>query len=597
MVRRLTAVVALALGVIAVGGTRPAAADYNHANRVFLLGDSTLAALRWTGTAPLLAPYDYLLDAESCRRITGQSCRGREGYAPNNGIEAMTSHNGELGDTVVAMIGYDDAGAIFGAEVDALIAEAKRQGVKRVIWLTFKTDVSYVGPTYASDDTTYKSNNRILTEKATQYSGYVTLADWNTVGHQHPDWFADDGIHLSLAGGTGLANYVHSVLDQRVGSRCSDTSPSRGEVTVGAAVAGDTAPAGIVLSAPRRLVDTRDGNPIGTSTALRIPLSGVVPADTTSVIVNITGTDPCAAGFLAAYGCGHTAPTTSNVNLEIGTDRATSAIVPVAGEDLCVLAQQRTDVIVDLFGYTTASSTARLAPTPPRRLLDTRDGSGADTQKGALKPGTTMTVSAAKVSGRPANATGVAVNATAVGSSEAGWLAVFPCGQEPTTSVTNFEGREVVANTTIVGLGSDASLCVRSNVAVDVVLDVNGWVTPAGNQHVAKAPTRLVDTRVNKGGSRLSAGGVLRVPVAAASAASGAVLSVTSVDGSAGNFLTVYPCDQTVPVASNLNTTSAETRANLVIAALASSGETCVFARRATDVVVDLFGVLRAATT
>ena len=73
--------------------------------------------------------------------------------------------------------------------------------------------------------------------------------------------------------------------------------------------------------------------------------------------------------------------------------------------------------------------------------------------------------------------------------------------------------------------------------------------------------------------------------------------SVTSVGGNAGNFLTVYPCDQPLPVASNLNTTNNETRANLVIAASSATGESCVYARRATDVVVDLFGLLRATAT
>ena len=78
----------------------------------------------------------------------------------------MQAHAAGLGDTVVAMIGYDDSGTVFGSEVDQFMALAQTLGVKRVVWLTFKTDVRYVGPTYASNDSTYKSNNRILAEKA-----------------------------------------------------------------------------------------------------------------------------------------------------------------------------------------------------------------------------------------------------------------------------------------------------------------------------------------------------------------------------------------------------------------------------------------------
>lgn len=581
----------VAVGAVPVAAGS-AAADYNHANRVYLLGDSTLAALRWSGTAPMLKPYDYLLDAESCRRIVLPSCRGREGYQPNTGIEAMHEHDGQLGDTVVAMIGYDDAGNVFGDSVDNLVAEAKRQGVKRIIWLSFRTDVSYVGPTYASNDTTYKSNNKILKEKATQYAGYIQLADWDGIGSQHPDWFADDGVHLSLVGAAQLADFLHTTLDGVIG-RCGDTSPAQGDATVASTPFTDAAASGVTLVSPKRLVDTRTGGTVGEGRALRVPLAGVVPADATSVIVNITGPDPCVPGFLAAYGCNQAAPTTSNVNLDENDTRATSAIVPIQGTDLCVLAQERSDVIVDLFGYTSPSSTNLLTPLTPLRLVDTRDGSGLVKRKGALASGEVLELGTATVAGRPASPTGIAVNVTAVGAASAGWLAVFPCGQSTDTSIVNFEKGDTVANAALVALPADGRLCVTGNSSVQVIVDVNGWIASTGPLHVAKAPTRLVDTRAGKGGARLPANGVLRVPVGVAR---GAVLSVTSVGAALPTFVTVYPCDAPRPVASNLNTngtaTSGEIRSNLVVTALSTSGEACIYTGQPTDVVVDVFGLL-----
>ena len=60
----------------------------------------------------------------------------------------MRRLSGQLGSVLVLMAGYDDAGSGFASAVDAVMAEAARQGIPHVIWLTLRTaDVSYVGPT------------------------------------------------------------------------------------------------------------------------------------------------------------------------------------------------------------------------------------------------------------------------------------------------------------------------------------------------------------------------------------------------------------------------------------------------------------------
>ena len=52
-----------------------------------------------------------------------------------------------------------------------------------------------------------------------------------------------------------------------------------------------------------------------------------------------------------------------------------------------------------------------------------------------------------------------------------------------------------MANSAFVKLAADGTVCVLSNVAVDVVMDVTGWIAATGSQHRAQAPARLVDTR------------------------------------------------------------------------------------------------------
>jgi hypothetical protein len=90
--------------------------------RVLLIGDSTLAAVRWYGNARVaLQGFDFTLDAESCRRLVGTSCRGREGYAPSNAVNAILSKPGTY-DTVVLMTGYDDWGSYFASAVGQAVA-------------------------------------------------------------------------------------------------------------------------------------------------------------------------------------------------------------------------------------------------------------------------------------------------------------------------------------------------------------------------------------------------------------------------------------------------------------------------------------------
>jgi hypothetical protein len=87
---------------------------------------------------------------------------------------------------------------------------------------------------------------------------------------------------------------------------------------------------------------------------------------------------------------------------------------------------------------------------------------------------------------------------------------------------------------------------------------------------------------------------VLTVPVTAAAnappGAPAAVLNVTAAGAGGPGFLTVYPCDSTVPDASNVNYLGPEAVPNLTVARLDGQGRTCVAASSATDVIVDLLG-------
>ena len=86
--RRLAALslvlVATTLTTISPVGTADAATTiyYNGAGsapRISIIGDSTIAALRWTNQFEPLKRFNFVYDAESCRRTALPSCRLRLG--------------------------------------------------------------------------------------------------------------------------------------------------------------------------------------------------------------------------------------------------------------------------------------------------------------------------------------------------------------------------------------------------------------------------------------------------------------------------------------------------------------------------------------
>ena len=119
-------------------------------------------------------------------------------------------------------------------------------------------------------------------------------------------------------------------------------------------------------------------------------------------------------------------------------------------------------------------------------------------------------------------------------------------------------------------------------------------------------PARLLDTRAGTStidGAQVGAGAVtsgttFTLPVAGRGGvpadASAVVLNVTSANATGNGFVTVYPCDATIPLASNINFTTGTTTANAVIAELSATGTVCLYAKGATtDLITDVSAAFR----
>ena len=80
----------------------------------------------------------------------------------------------------------------------------------------------------------------------------------------------------------------------------------------------------------------------------------------------------------------------------------------------------------------------------------------------------------------PDGSTAAVVNLTVDRAAAAGYLTAFPCGQPaPPSSNLNFVAGEARAVAAIVGLGLGSTMCVMSDIAADVIVDVNGYYAPA----------------------------------------------------------------------------------------------------------------------
>ena len=210
---RWAAVIAsvVAIGALVIGGSSVRADqtvyfdDAGNAPHISLIGDSTLTGVRWYADYGALERFNFVLSAESCRRTIEQSCVSREGYRSANVIRAMRTLDGELGEVLVVMSGYNDPVGTIDEAIAGVVDEARDQGVGHVVWLSLRTseDVDYSDPQHQSSINTFRVYNEELVAAAAASGGYLQVADWATHSHGAPSWFEADGVHLTRLGVDG----------------------------------------------------------------------------------------------------------------------------------------------------------------------------------------------------------------------------------------------------------------------------------------------------------------------------------------------------------------------------------------------------------
>lgn len=309
--------------------------------------------------------------------------------------------------------------------------------------------------------------------------GYVTLfpcdADRPTTSSLNygPDDVVGNTAVVRLSGDGDLCVYTFAAVDLVLDATAyAADSPSIDPLV----------PARLVDSRP--LGETVDGGGRGfgrlagdSVTVIDVVGRGDVEPGTAAVAVNTTVVAPDDRGYVTLFPCDGDRPLASSLNYEGGRIAGNSGVVALSGEGtLCAYASASAHLVVDVTAAFSVDPT--FVPLTPARLLETRPGAQSVDGRGALAArlgaGSVTTIRVVGRAGIPSEATAVAVNATAVGPSERGYVTLFPCdGPRPLASSLNFGPGEVVGNSGIVKLAADGTLCAYTFVETHLVLDVN----------------------------------------------------------------------------------------------------------------------------
>lgn len=374
----------------------------------------------------------------------------------------------------------------------------------------------------------------------------------------------------------------------------------------------------VIPVAPARLVDTRVGattvdgryagegrRPAGSTLTLDVNERAGIPADATSVVMNVTAVRPDGTGFVTVFPCDAERPQASSLNYTSGQNLGNEIIARLSDEGtVCLYSFEEIDVAADAVGYVPANSPYR--PQTPARLMDTRTGAetiDGDFSSDGVRPADTEFE--LQVTGRndiPVGAAAAVVNVTVVNPQAPGFITAHPCESErPVASALNYvpgvnRGNEIVAK-----LSPEGALCLYNSAATHLTVDIVGWL-PAAASFTPIAPARFVDSRSGQttidgrleGFGRLIAEQPLRIKIAGRGEvpdlATAAVINIAAIQPEAVGFFTVWDCDGDPPLASSLNYVGDVNGSSEIIAGLSSIGELCVFSSVAADLAIDVVG-------
>jgi hypothetical protein len=194
----------------------------------------------------------------------------------------------------------------------------------------------------------------------------------------------------------------------------------------------------------------------------------------------------------------------------------------------------------------------------------------------------------------------IVANVTVTQPTANGWVTAWSGEGPATTSTLNFAPGQTVANAAVIPVAADGWVSFQNAVGQShLIVDVMGeFVGPgdASQQLTGLTPARVLDTR--SGGAPVPHGGTYHLTVAGVGGipadAATVVVNVTGVRLSGTGWVTAYPSGTPLPNTSNLNLTSGQIAANLVIVPVGADGAIDLNNQGGpTHLIVDVVGYFR----
>ena len=197
---------AFALAVRSPNSTPPV--DPAPPGRALLVSDSAWLSFKLYGAMDSVQGFDHTLALASCRRRVSTSCTNYNGFVPITLYEELDNHPDGYATLIVAT-GYNDSDRNFTEDIRNIATLARSHGYQRLVWLTLRSNVSYLSPDDTGFAEVFERSNaalRQIVEDGTYPE--LVIADWATFARDQHDWFSGDGIHLRTAGAYAAGDYI-----------------------------------------------------------------------------------------------------------------------------------------------------------------------------------------------------------------------------------------------------------------------------------------------------------------------------------------------------------------------------------------------------
>jgi hypothetical protein len=191
------------------------------------------------------------------------------------------------------------------------------------------------------------------------------------------------------------------------------------------------------------------------------------------------------------------------------------------------------------------------------------------------------------------NRSAAVLNVTVTQPDRPGFVTAYPCdaGTPPTASNLNFGAGQTRPNLVTVRVPADGKICFYSSARVHLLADLAGGFSPSSQiGFLQDEPWRVFDTRGEPDPGPLEGGTEYQYDL-------GSLLpralawNVTATEPASPGFVTIHPCADSVPNASNVNYDAAGTTvANFAIVRPNAAGLLCMFSLATAHLIADEAG-------